>query len=583
MLKDLLNEFIHHKDQYPEFDMDTMVLDNYRLKPGLYIRLNTNGGLDELFIGKKSVLSETDPLVEWFKRADFYSNLIEMNKPIDPKKQIHSNNMFSLFCKFDTFWHEGVNPNLREYIDRYFNALMTVKDKESAEILAKASYKPLEKKDVEDCKEIFLTSLEAVAGRIKAHDIKDNCYIKLFINENLEAYAYENGRYMLPRIFNCNNYNVTVNDQVLGLSNTDMGMNAKKPYLEHKTTGYKVPYRIGTEEALQLRKLYLWLDGQSREGKSLYTGYIPIGEHDPQLFAVASEVGVRKATFYFHFDRGMHLTVDDYDFLPSFKDRMDKPITFENYLETPNYQGGSKGKLSEVEAHINEYLYAFQLIRNYDVERVQVTDKLPQPLAVQIMLSREAMKAWLRKGDTLPIRSCVNKVTQAVLLARMQNLEYASALAHMLNVRLSLLNYFCEEGKDMGYTIKGVYEDLKAKVLNTDINREPVTCQSNIEFYLAVGQLFYYYFSLSQAQKINYDVLWRVVVPAKNLEDIKREHRKYFQKYAHSIDTNNPRFNNMLSIVSSYVPEKEESIDSDALFYGFAASNIIYYKNKEEA
>lgn len=135
----------------------------------------------------------------------------------------------------------------------------------------------------------------------------------------------------------------------------------------------------------------------------------------------------------------------------------------------------------------------------------------------------------------------------------------------------------------MGYTIKGVYEDLKAKVLNTDINKEPVTCQSNIEFYLAVGQLFYYYFSLSQAQKINYDVLWRVVVPAKNLEDIKREHRKYFQKYAHSIDTNNPRFNNMLSIVSSYVPEKEESIDSDALFYGFAASNIIYYKNKEDA
>ena len=54
MLKDLLNEFIHHQDQYSEFDMDTMVLDSYRLKPGLYIRLNRDGGLDECFIGKRA-------------------------------------------------------------------------------------------------------------------------------------------------------------------------------------------------------------------------------------------------------------------------------------------------------------------------------------------------------------------------------------------------------------------------------------------------------------------------------------------------------------------------------------------------
>ena len=50
-------------------------------------------------------------------------------------------------------------------------------------------------------------------------------------------------------------------------------MNAKKPYLEHKTTAYKVPYRIRTEEALWLRKLYLWLDGQAREETLLYRVY----------------------------------------------------------------------------------------------------------------------------------------------------------------------------------------------------------------------------------------------------------------------------------------------------------------------
>lgn len=580
MLQELLNEFKNHEAQYPEFDMDTMVLEHYQLKPGLYLRLDEDGSMDELYVAKKSSLPENDPLTEWFKQADFYSSLVEMNKPVDPKKQIHSNNLFSLFCRRDTFRQEGaVHPKLREHIERYFRALLAARDKESAGILAAAGYEPLQPIAVQTSKERFLASLEAVAERIERHGIKDNCYIKLFLHAGEEEYAYESGRYLLPKLFNNNSYNVTVNGHVLGLSNVNMGMNAKKPYLEHKTAAFKVPYRIATREAVLLRKLFLWLNGQAREGKPCYAGYIPVGDHAPELFAVAREVNVRKPVSYLHFDRGIDLTIDDYDFLPSFNDRMEKPITFENYLDAPKYQGGRLDRLSAVEAHINENLYAFQLVRNYDVERVRATDKLPQVLADQIMLSRDAMRAWLRKGDILPIKSCIDKVTMGVLLARLQNLEYVPALGHGLNVRFSLLNYFHEEENDMGDTIRAAYENLKEKVLTT---KEPVSCQSGTEFYLAVGQLFYYYFSLSQAQTLHYDVLWRGIAAAKDLEDIKAEHWKHFRKYAHAIDFNHPRFNKMLSVASSYAPENQEPIDLDALFYGFAANNIIYYKKEDD-
>lgn len=581
MLQEILNEFLNHETQYPEFDIDSMVLEHYQLKPGLYLRLNEDSSMDELYVAKKSSLPENDPLVEWFKQADIFSSLIESNKSVDKKKQIHSNNPLSLFCKRDTFRQEGggIHPKLREHIERYFSALLTIKDKE-AEILAAAGYEPLNPDAVQTNKERFLSSLEAVAERIEQHNIKDNCYIKLFLNTGEDAYAYESGRYLLPKIFNNNSYNVTLDGKVLGLSNTNMGMNAKKPYLEHKTAAFKVPYRITTEEAILLRKLFLWLNGQAREGKSLYTGYIPVGEHPPELLAVASEVSIRKPVSYLHFDRGMDITIDDYDFLPSFNDRMDNPIIFENYLDAPKYKGGRLDKLSSVEAHINEYLYAFQLVRNYDVERIRVTDKLPQALANQIMLSRDAMRTWLRKGDTLPIKSWIDKMTMGVILARLQNLKYVSVLAHALNVRFSLLHYFREEEKDMGYAIETAYQKLKDKVLNT---KKTASCQGAVEFYLAVGQLLYYYFSLSQAQTLRYDVLWRGIAAAKDLKDIKEEYRKYFRKYAHDIDINNPRHNNMLSVASSYVPEKEEPIDLDALFYGFAADNIIYYKNKEDS
>ena len=175
MLQELVNEFEDHGTQYPEFDIDTMVLEHYQLKPGLYLRLNEDGSMDELYVTKKSVLPENDPLVEWFKQADFYSSLIEMNKPVDPKKQIHSNNLLSLFCKHDTFRQEGaVHPKLQEHIERYCSALLTIKDKESG-ILTAAGYKPLQSAAVQASKERFLAALEAVGERIGQHDIKDNC------------------------------------------------------------------------------------------------------------------------------------------------------------------------------------------------------------------------------------------------------------------------------------------------------------------------------------------------------------------------------------------------------------------------
>jgi CRISPR-associated protein Csh1 len=580
LLKELLNEFTDHQNQYPDFDPDTMVVQNYRLKPGLYLRLNKDGTMDEFYVTKKMVWPENNPLFEWFKQADFASSLIEMNKPVDPKKKIHSNNIFTLFCKHEVFGAGGVRPDLKEHIDRYFNTLLAARDKESTEILKNAGYEPLQSETVEKCKARFLSALEAVAERIIQQNIKDNCYIKIFLDANLNDYIYESGRYLLPKIFNSNSYNIEINDQVLGLSNVNMGMNAKKPYLEHKTTAFKVPYRITAGEGVLLRKLFLWLNGQEREGKPLYTGYFPIGQHDPGLFVAAGEMKVRKPAAYVHLDRGMDLTVDDYDFLPSFKDRMDRPVLFENYLDAPKYPGGTLNTLSAVEAHINIYLYGGQLVRNYYVEKIQMTDNLPQLLAVQIMLTREALHSWLRKGNEFPIQNCVDKATMGVLLARLQNLEYITTLAYALNVRLALLNYFSEGENDVGYAIEKAYIALKDKVINTDSRKEHIACQSALEFYLAAGQLLYYYFSRSQAQKLHYDVLWRGIASAKSVEDIKKEHRKHFQKYAYDIDIDNFRFNHMLSIVSSYEPEQEEPINLDALFYGFAASSIIYYTDK---
>ena len=60
-------------------------------------------------------------------------------------------------------------------------------------------------------------------------------------------------------------------------------------HLEHKTTAFKVPYRI-TKTMILLHKLLLWLNGQTR--KPIYVGYIPVGIY--RDYSPADEVSIRK-------------------------------------------------------------------------------------------------------------------------------------------------------------------------------------------------------------------------------------------------------------------------------------------------
>src|SRR5699024_10279628 len=110
LINDLLSLF---KKSYEKHG-DKAILDNYTLKDGLYIRINKDNSKNFLIIkakkdkeGNIDYLEENEineknmELYEWFKTRDYYSSLLEMNKAIDPKKKIHSNNYMTLFIKKD--------------------------------------------------------------------------------------------------------------------------------------------------------------------------------------------------------------------------------------------------------------------------------------------------------------------------------------------------------------------------------------------------------------------------------------------------------------------------------------------------
>ena len=105
MQKDLLNSYGKY------FKNDEVVLDSYSLVDGVYVKIGQNGKIiDKLILDKKDKesLSKND-IYEWFKKRDFYSTVLAMNKSIttDIKeidyyktgKKMMSNNYLTLFFK----------------------------------------------------------------------------------------------------------------------------------------------------------------------------------------------------------------------------------------------------------------------------------------------------------------------------------------------------------------------------------------------------------------------------------------------------------------------------------------------------
>ncbi len=113
MLKDCLEVF---KKMYEEHG-DKLIIDSYTLSEGSYLLVKKDGSIEVLEVSKKDT-DKTDRLYKYFAQRDYLSRLVTIDKPMDSKKVIHSNNYLTFFMKKD-------NTKLNdEIIDNYYNVFI---------------------------------------------------------------------------------------------------------------------------------------------------------------------------------------------------------------------------------------------------------------------------------------------------------------------------------------------------------------------------------------------------------------------------------------------------------------------------
>ncbi len=551
MINDVLEVF---KEEYA-LKGDKLILDNYELKEGIYIKVNTDESIKAFIVKRKNrELSFTDlegglnySAYEWFKQRDYYSSYLNSNKAFDDKK-IHNINYLSLFVKIDSFISNDPKKLLKDdAIKKQYKYLCNYskfKKKQEREIL-EGFKEQLEdrnrRKDIVKKYKWIKENIEKIVELAKENEVKN--YIKIFFDEPLDKYKKESEIYYAIKIFNDIKYSKNIDGKIFGLSDSNMGLNAKKPYLEHKTRKEKAPFFILKENALLVKQFFDWLKFQDFKNKK------PLGDD-----------------FFINRDFKEKDLVIDFDYLPLKIDRLKKSIEIKNYLlikkgkaliedETIEY-------LNQLEDRVDEILYNRQLKNNYYGE---VYKKLDNKFASLIYSTRDAMSGYFKKYDDRAFRVVIKKYATYLAIEHLIRGRFLLA-GVSLNLKFSLLGESVMDIKKM--------QDMIRSNIKKGTDYKSLT---NEEFFYIAGQIVNYLLKQSESGQKNADML-ESFLRVKNVKKLKEEIRFTYFKYKHKIGLNHIQFNNAFALMMAY--DTDEKIDIDSFLIGVLSDNIFYMKSE---
>ncbi|NLL71168.1 MAG: hypothetical protein GX238_08570 [Epulopiscium sp.] len=567
---------------FKQWDSNQLVADIYQPGPGFYLRIDPTQDkkMEILLIDKDTMQGD---LFQWFSQAEYYSKLLTMNKPQDPKKKIHSNNYLSVFAKNDilplakTENYPQVKSEWEESLQRFFQVFQSPK-KESN--LASYSLPPIDLEKVLQHQQYLLEHWEEIQLEIDKQDLPKNTYIKIFFLAPLDLYYQEYQRYVLPRIFNKNDYNIQINDKIFGLSNYNMGLNAKKPYLESMTTAFRVPFRTSIDDALVTKNIFEWLANQRNDkNKNINTIYLPLN------FTFHTSPNEQEKGLYLYFQRGQETLIKDFEFL-STSPKEDFEFTIYNYL-------GMREELDEsyfnerlhLENEVNQHWYNRQLIRSYyadtssDLPKIR-NGEVSKNLINLIIISREAMLSFFRKGNEKPLKDNIVKLGLEIV---QEQIRLSSGMSlwkarKAYNLWLSFLVYFNKGGSER---MADRIQDLRKTLINKIDGVETPYCESEEEFYFGAGQLTYYLLNQSASHRKNHSAL-EPFLRVKKGDMLKDKILLTYEAYGHAIHLNNKAFNRLMSMVMGYETESFFQTYVDIFLAGVMSDNLLYREKEKE-
>ena len=557
---------------------EEFVVSKHIPKDGTYILVNKKSGkiIETLNISydkkSKKINGELNQYYGYFRAFDYYSNLVDMNKPMDPKKTIHSNQIYSFFIKKDSIRENKLTKSIIEgYKKNLLNPEEKYNSKEAKELYKNIAEKlsKIEKDIIED---IFLWIEDNVNENLLDNDNKKD-YLKIFfvednLDKSLELFRNEHKRYLIPNIFNSNDYNKRIGETIYGLSNNNMGLNAKKAFLENKTRRISTPYLVNTDEILLQYAFYNYLLPEVKQGN--YFIYFTENEIIPKTYKEGCPNGAK-----YLLNASYSKDVDIKNFNVISKNSSEeisinfKEILHQKKKDTDEIEYGNLNK-EKMMNNINKILFYNSLLGNFllndgdlDIKDIEIKKLL--------MKYRNAFYKWFYLNDETEVKKNIKKIYLDAVMVAIGN-GYFFKASQQLDFGFCLEKYFYGKSELMEEIM-----NVKEVFLNHTLSEEEWEFLNDEEYFFAVGQILAYinYMRNSKAKSLNFI---KQLTFVKNIDVLKEKIKKIVISYSHIFETKNKKINRTISNISLYQPKE---IKIDILLAGFTA-DIVFFKKREE-
>ena len=557
---------------------EELVVSKHIPKDGTYILVNKKSGkiIETLNISydkkSKKINGELNQYYGYFRAFDYYSNLVDMNKPMDPKKTIHSNQIYSFFIKKDSIRENKLTKSIIEgYKKNLLNPEEKYNSKEAKELYKNIAEKlpKIEKDIVED---IFLWIEDNVNENLLENDNKKD-YLKIFfieedLDKSLELFRNEHKRYLIPNIFNSNDYNKKIGETIYGLSNNNMGLNAKKAFLENKTRRVSSPYLVDTDEILLQYAFYNYLLPEVKQGN--YYIYFSENEITPRTYKEGCPNG---AKYLLNASYSKDVDIKNFNVISKNNDEEIiinfKEILHQKKKNTDEIEYGNLNR-EKMMNNINKILFYNSLLGNFllndgdlDIKDIEVKKLL--------MKYRNSFYKWFYLNDEAEVKKNIRKIYLDAVMVAIGNGHFFKA-SQQLDFGFCLEKYFYGKSELMEEIM-----NVKEVFLNHTLSEEDWEFSNDEEYFFAVGQILAYinYMRNSKAKSLNFI---KQLTFVKNIDVLKEKIKKIVISYSHIFETKNKKINRTISNISLYQPKE---IRIDILLAGFTA-DIIFFKKREE-
>jgi CRISPR-associated protein Csh1 len=592
-----------------ELDYDNnLILDEYIPADGSYIIVDAEGKIknyqDIKFDKKKRGTSEAVVKGSYFKEIcfyDYHSKLISMNKPVDSKKVIHSNNYLSFAVK-----KESITSKLTEtIIDNYYDTLKNPleakykKSKEASKIYQKfeEEYAPVNIEILEKCRSWIKQHIFSIDKLIDI-DLKKKDYLKIFFEifeadeednkKNKELFIQEDNRYIFPSIYNNNDYNVEVNGKIQGIPDNNMGMNAKKPFLAIKTRKTPAAYLVDINKAILQKQFFEYLMNFAANGKNNI--YIDTKNYRIKAYSDQDErddFDEMASGYYLRIQKGKELEIQIQDNIVDYQNRLKTNFEYMKFIsidikgdKLPEFakKYGVYDKRTSVGTLINEIFFSKFLRTNYfiDVNDMSIKDSV---LRQNIIMYRNIIFDWVYKGIDNNFSKAEEKFALDLIKNSIRNEDkYNLRPKSQLNLHWSLKDYFLKMKKEQGGDIMAdIATKIRTSVKEKIMSKEDLIMPSDDkEYYYAVGQLLSYFIFKSRAGKRMQSMI-NPVLNAKRDNIIKMRLFQLYKKYNYDISINNYNMKKLYAMILGYKPQNK--VNQEMILFGYLDENILLKSN----